>query len=130
MEDVEDIDDPSSNISAPAMQTTRIAFKGKDIENPISTEEELEREKWKNQIADHKQQVFSPPPPHSVVSTNHFQTSRNNTQSTGNIPIPFCSSFTSQHPHEIQHYRPALDLRISQTSRVSSSCFFHIPSGS
>jgi len=59
LEDVEDIDDPSSTISAPGIQTTRITLKGKDIESPISTEEELEREKWKNQIADHKQQVFS-----------------------------------------------------------------------
>jgi protein SMG6 len=54
MEDVEDPDDSSSAVAALGAGAARITLKGKELETPISTEEELEREKWKNQIADHK----------------------------------------------------------------------------
>ena len=57
MEDVEDPDDASSTIAALGAGAARITLKGKELDTPKSTEEELEREKWKNQIADHKQQV-------------------------------------------------------------------------
>jgi hypothetical protein len=57
MEDVEDPDDSSSAVAALGAGAARITLKGKELETPKSTEEELEREKWKNQIADHKQQV-------------------------------------------------------------------------
>lgn len=57
MEDVEDPDDSSSTIAALGAGAARITLKGKELDTPKSTEEELEREKWKNQIADHKQQV-------------------------------------------------------------------------
>lgn len=55
MEDVDDPDDPSSAVAALGAAAARITLKGKDLESPKSTEEEIEREKWKNQIADHKQ---------------------------------------------------------------------------
>lgn len=58
MEDVDDPDDPSSAVAALGAAAARITLKGKDLESPKSTEEEIEREKWKNQIADHKQQVI------------------------------------------------------------------------
>jgi hypothetical protein len=70
LEDVEDPDDtPSAVVGAGA---TRIALKGKELETQQKlTEEDLEREKWKNQIADHKQQVyFFPPLPILMIKPN------------------------------------------------------------
>ncbi|KAF9466407.1 hypothetical protein BDZ94DRAFT_220383 [Collybia nuda] len=55
MEDVEDRDADEASVSGITVNT-RVTLKGKENAEVVkSTEEELEREKWKNQIADHKQ---------------------------------------------------------------------------
>jgi len=58
MEDVEDQDDSATGVGALGVVPGKITLKGKVADTSKSTEEELEREKWKNQIADHKQQVY------------------------------------------------------------------------
>jgi hypothetical protein len=58
LEDVEDPDDTPSSLGALGAGATRIALKGTKLDTQKSTEEDLEREKWKNQMADHKQQVY------------------------------------------------------------------------
>lgn len=67
-EDVEDRDAEESSVGG-ISANSRVTLKGKEnAETAKSTEEDLEREKWKNQIADHKQFVPPVPPPFLLLT--------------------------------------------------------------